>query len=393
MSVEARFHGAFSQTLCHVTSYSYGCCKVGAMKGVSGLQQRQVVLAVALSAMLVTAGCSGILGSGGDGGSSGAQLDSVPSNAEFVGYVDASGMVSDDSLVSLANTALEARAESSPYYEGPTSVSEMLDQFENESGLSPEKFHDVTFFGTTQDSTGTGTDTAGMIVTSEFSGDEIVSSMEESGTELTEESYAGTTVYTYGYDNQNAVAALGDGTFALGDTEAVKNVLNVDAGEADALTGDLRQAYENTDVGYVRFAVDVPQDQIPSEQLGANSPLDTSAFNTVKFVTGSFATSGDSVTSKVNMVSESADDASRTADLVDGALSIYSGVGNEEIRSTMEKISVEQNDDTTTVSFTDSVENLEEVLKAMYSMDTGSSASESGSSTETAEAASLAATA
>ncbi|AHG05272.1 hypothetical protein HALDL1_09695 [Halobacterium sp. DL1] len=270
----------------------------------------------------MTAGCTGILGSGGESGGSGAQLDSVPANAEFVGYVDASGMVGDDSLRTLANTALETQAQTSQYYEGPESVSEMLDTLEEESGLDPQKFNDVTFFGSPGDTVATNAEQAGMIVTTEFSEDEIISSMEESGTELAEESYGDTTVYTYGFENQNAVAALGDGTFALGDTAAVKSVVDVESGDADALSGELRSEYKDTDDGYVRFAMNVPQEQIPSEQLGANSPLDTSAFNTVQFVSGSFSTSGDSVTANVNMVSESSGDASRTADLVDGALSI-----------------------------------------------------------------------
>ncbi|WP_232701834.1 hypothetical protein [Halobacterium wangiae] len=343
------------------------------------LRGRQALLAVALAAMLVTAGCTGILDSGGDGAGSGAQLDSVPNDAEFVGYVDASGMVGDDSLRSLANTALETQAETSPYYEGPESVSEMLDEAEAESGLSPEKFNDVTFFGTSGDQVATNAEQAGMIVTTEFSAEELVSSMEDEGTELTEETYGDTTVYTYGYENQNALAVLGDGTFALGDVAAVESVVDVRAGDADALAGDLRSAYENTDDGYVRFAMNVPQEDIPSEELGEGSPIDTSAFNTVRFVSGSFSTSGDSVTANVNMVSESSDDASRTADLVDGALSLYSGVGNEEIRTTLEKISVSQNGDTTTVSFTDSVENLEDLVETMYTMNTGASASASGS--------------
>lgn len=340
------------------------------------------MLAVALAAMLVTAGCTGILGSGGESGGSGAQLDSVPANAEFVGYVDASGMVGDDSLRTLANTALETQAQTSQYYEGPESVSEMLDTLEEESGLDPQKFNDVTFFGSPGDTVATNAEQAGMIVTTEFSEDEIISSMEESGTELAEESYGDTTVYTYGFENQNAVAALGDGTFALGDTAAVKSVVDVESGDADALSGELRSEYKDTDDGYVRFAMNVPQEQIPSEQLGANSPLDTSAFNTVQFVSGSFSTSGDSVTANVNMVSESSGDASRTADLVDGALSIYSGVGNEQIRSTLEKLSVSQNGDTTTVSFTDNVENLQELVETMYTMNAGASATASGSASD-----------
>lgn len=338
---------------------------------------RQALLAVALAAMLATAGCSGIL-TGGDGGSAGgAQLDSVPNDATMVGYVDAAGMVGDDSLRELANTAFTAQNENSEFYSGPTSVDEWLEQLENDSGLDPTKVQDMTFFGTPGENVPTNAEQAGMILRTDFSEDELVAAMEESGSELSEETYADTTLYTYGYEGQNALASLGDGTFAVGDRSAVQSVLDVDAGDADALSGDLRTRFKNTDSGYVRFAASVPQDQVPTEQLGQGSPVNTSSFNTVEYVTGSMATSGDEVSTQVNLVSSSSDDASRINDVIDGALSIYSGAGNEEIRKTLENVEVSQDGDTVTVSFSDNVDDLSDRIEALYTM--SGSASVSGS--------------
>lgn len=346
--------------------------------------RRQAVFAVALTAMLATAGCTGgVLDSGGNGSaSSGAQLDSVPANAEFVGYADLDGMVADDNLRTLMNTALETQSEESEYYDGPTSVEEMLDEAESESGLSPSDFHDVTFFGSSGENVPTNAQQSGMIVTTDVSEDELVAAMEDEGTDVTEETYGDSTIYTYGFDGQNAVTALGDGTFALGQTAAVKSVIDVDAGDEEALGGDLRTAYSNTDDGYVRFAMSVPQDDVPADQFDSQSPMNVSAFNSVEYLSGSFGTSGSDVSMDLNLVTDSSADGDRMYDLIDGALSLYSGVGGEEVQEALDKLSVEQDGDTVTVSFTDTVDNLEEYVAELYSgsVATGSASGSSATS-------------
>lgn len=332
------------------------------------LPRRQVVLALALAALVATAGCSSFLNSG-DGGSSGqaAQLDSVPNDADVVAYVDVDGMTADETLRSIANTALQAQAEQSEYSSGPSSVTEMLSQFENESGLSPTKFDDVTFFGQTPEAGSSNSENAGMIVTSEFTEDELVNALSEGETDLSEQPYKGTTLYTYGPDGQNAFAMLGDGTFAMGDTDAVKSVLDVRAGDTQALQGDLRTAFENTDSGYLRFAVNVPQDQIPADRMNSEAPINTSAFSSVEYVSGSLSTAGEVVNVKVNLVSASPDTAARTYDVLNGAISIYRGSGSEQIRKALEQVSVEQNGDTVTVSFADDKASIEEMITQLYS--------------------------
>ncbi|MFC3476662.1 hypothetical protein [Halobacterium litoreum] len=354
------------------------------------MRSRRALLAVAVVAMVATAGCTGgVLNAGGGGSGSGsAQLDSVPASAEFVGYADVDGMVSDDNLRALMNTALETQAEQSEYYDGPTSVEEMLNEAESTSDLSPSKFEDVTFFGAPGEQTATNAEQAGMIVTTDFTEDELVATLEENGEDLSESTYADTTLYTYGFQGQNAMAPLGDGTFALGDEAAVKSVLDVEAGNEEALGGDLRTAYSNTDDGYVKFAMAVPQDQVPADQLDSQSPMNVSAFNSVEFVSGSFSTSGSDVSMDMNMVTDSQANGDRMYDLVDGALQLYSGVGGEEVQEALDKLSVEQSGATVSVTFTDSVSNLEEYIEEMYSTSASGSASSStgsaGSMTATA---------
>ncbi|WP_232685820.1 hypothetical protein [Halobacterium zhouii] len=352
---------------------------------------RNAVVAIAVVAMLATSGCAGMLNSEASA-SGGAKLDSVPANAQMVGYVDAAGAVGDDSLRSLANTMLEAQAENSEYYEGPTSVAGMLDEAKNSSGLDPSNVHSVTFFATAEATSSMNAEHSGMVLASAYSEDELVSAMREEGSELSKSSYKETTLYTYGYSDDSALAVLGDGTFALGDVSAVKSVVDVRAGDQDAVGGDLRATYENTRDGYLRFAMDVPQKQVPADRIGAGSPVNTSAFNTVQFVSGSFYTSADEVGLDVSFTSKTESDASRVHDVVKGGISLYSGMVDDELRNALQKLSVSQSGDTVTVSYVNTVSNLETLLET-YSERMSGSTSASGSassSTSTDSSASLA---
>ena len=333
---------------------------------------RKALLALAVVAMLATAGCSGILGSDGNAGGGGAKLDSVPADAKMVGYVDVDGAIADDSLRSIANTMLEARAENSQYYVGPESVSGMLDQAENGSGLDPAKLNDVTFFTSASTTSDVETSRSAMILTSEFSESELTDAMREEGTEFTEGTYKDVTVYTYGFENANALAVLGDGTFAIGGVSSVESVIDVRAGDADALSGDLQSAFENTRDGYVRYAMDVSEQNIPSA-YSRGTQFNVSAFNAVQYVTGSFYASGDEVGMDVQLTSDSESSATRTYDVVNGVLSLYRGTASGELKSTLEKVSLSQDGNTVTVSYTNTAAELEASLEAMYNTDGSSS--------------------
>jgi len=351
------------------------------MSGSPRSKRRLALLAVGLSALLVTAGCTGSiggLGTSGDGG--GAHLDSVPASAEYVGYVDAAGMASDESLRSIANTALDARGEYDN--DAPADVDAMFEEAENGSGLDPSKVDTVTAFGTTPENPMEGDGSSAMVLSTSYTEDELVAAMEAQDAELTEETYGDTTLYALEGDEEydGVLAVLGDGTFAVGDRSVVESVVDVRAGDADALSGDLKAAFEDTDDGYVRFAMATPSDEASAE-VASQAPMDASALENVSFVSGSFATGDGNLTSTVNLVAASESDAEQTYELVDGALSLYSSMGDGEAQDALDAVSVEQDGETVTVTHTDTVENVEAHVEALYGFG-AASASVSGSASD-----------
>jgi hypothetical protein len=343
--------------------------------------RRLALLAVGLSALLVTAGCSGAIGGlGADGdGDGGPHVDSVPASAEYVAYVDAAGVASDDSLTAIANAALDARSEEDEDDDAPEDVEAMFEQAENDSGLDPTRVADVTSFGTTAETPMADGDDRGssaMVLSTSYTEDELVTAMEERDAELSEESYGDSTLYAYEGDEdyEGVLAALGDGTFALGDRSAVEQVLDVRAGDAAALDGDLKSTFEETDDdAYVRFAMATPSDETSAE-VAESAPMEASALENVTHVSGSFATGDGNVTTTIRLTAASADDAQQAYDLVDGAVSLYSSTSDGEVRDALEAVSVEQNGDTVTVTHSDTVENVEALVETVYGFGAGAGA-------------------
>lgn len=349
-----------------------------------------MLAAVGLSALLVTAGCAGsIAGLGADGDAAGPHLDSVPASAEYVAYVDAAGMASDESLRSIANAALDARTEYDD--DAPADVDAVFEAAENDSGLDPTKVEAVTAFGTTPENPMTDEASAAMVLATSYSEADLVAAMENQGAEFSEETYGDATLYVSerGSDYERVLAVLGDGEFAVGDRSTVERVVDVRAGDADALGGDLKGAFEDTTDGYVRFAMAAPSGDA-SEAVASQAPMDASALQSVEYVSGSFATGDGNVTTTVSLVAASESDAQQTYDLVDGVLSLYSSMDEGEFQDALDGVSVEQDGDTVTVAHTDTVENVESQVEALYGFGAGSASVSGSASASNSTSASIA---
>jgi len=369
------------------------------MSGSPRSTRRLALLAVGLSALLVTAGCAGGLGGlGADGdGSSGPHVDSVPASAEYVSYVDAAGMASDESLRSIANAALNASSEADD--DAPSDVDAAFEEAEDDSGLDPTKVESVTAFGASPENPMEGEGSSAMVLSTSYTEDELVSAMEAEDAERSEETHGDTTLYAYEGDEdyEGVLAVLGDGTFALGDRSTVESVVDVRAGDADALGGDLKAAFENTDDGYVRFAMATPsrEDVSSGDQVVGGTQMDVSALENVSHVSGSFATGDGNVTTTVNLVAASESDAEQLYDLVDGALSLYSSMGEQssETQAALDAVSVEQDGEAVTVTHTDTVENVESQVETLYGFGAASASATGSASASNSTSASLTAVA
>jgi len=334
--------------------------------------RRQPVLALVVAALLVTAGCSGVIpGTDGGGGDAGAALDTVPSEATGVFYVDVDGLLQSDAHRDLTNTYLSIVANQSTDYDGPTTAEEALQEAQNESGLDPTTIDAVTAFSNAE---ATG-DYSGVIVTGSFTESEFVNAQsEEQSYNFTETTYEGQPLYEPQdpprYADEMYIGVLGDGKVVTGSEAAVKDAIDVSVGNADALSGEVKSAFENSRDGFVRFAASVPQDQVPTDTANRSVPVDTTVYSSVTTVWGAHYVTGDTVGTTFTMQASSADAATDIRDVTDGAVSLASGyVSDDTAKDQLRAIEVTKDGDTVTVTYENSVSALQSVLQTLLGSD------------------------
>lgn len=313
--------------------------------------------------LVALAGCTGSIPGMSDGDST-DPIEYVPGGSEVVVHVDMA--VANDGET---NTLFEAMAQEDPETED---VEDAKAEFENETGLNPERVSDVVFFSVPADSDeefAVNDDAA--IAYTNWNEDDVVGALEEEHeVEYEETEQDGVTVYEPQVDEDEmmwseppSIAVLESGTYAFGDANAVNQSIAVAAGDADGLDGEMRNTFKSMNGGYVTMVVDMSGEEIPEEGY-AGEQIDMSVYNDVSVVGASYGTGSGTVNVDMVLQADSEDAASRIADATDGAISMVRGTAtDEDVRGQLENIEVEQNGDTVEVSYQGDVDTLVELFE------------------------------
>lgn len=338
---------------------------VGGGAAGGGLLAGKAKIAVA-ALVVVGGGGAAYAATGGDipfvGGSNG-MIDTVPEDVDLVMYVD-SGIADDQATNDLLDELSAISGTSDTEDVDPTA------RFENETDLSYDALNSVVVFGQYPDEGAagglggfSGASYSGALIESGWAEEDLVEAMEnapsgDATTVYEEEEYEGYTVYVqkpgeddiddFLQDTENPtwVGVIGNGNYVVGTEDAVKDALDVDAGEEDAFSGDLRTAYDNTRDGLVKFASAVPEDQVGSGMASQSA-------ENVDYVSGSYYSAGSStVGMEVRMVTGSSDDAENIIAQVDGGLaSAEESVQDEDVQALLDSVETSQSDSTAVVTF------------------------------------------
>lgn len=350
-----------------------------------GLETWQVVAVAGVAGLVLVAALGAAAGAvfllSGTG--SAADLQLVPDGVDAVTYVDVDQVTSDEGIREVVDAYLERRAES-PFYRGPTSTAEALDRFENETGLDPERAHRVTTFSKYDEETGRGAaEYSATIVRSDWTEEEVVSAIERRrDVSLQATDYKGATLYE---PVRRAtlpawVAVLGDGTYVIGTERAVKDVVDVDRGEAEPLSGELKGAFQGTRSGYVRFAARVPEERVPDRGLGAASGVNTSRVRAVEIVSGAYFSGGNTLGTETTFHATDEDTARDVEDVTRGSLSLARGLTKEaDVKAALRDVEVTRDGRRVTITYENTVDDITAALEAAREDDGAD-----GPSTETA---------
>jgi hypothetical protein len=317
---------------------------------------------------------SGSDGSGGDGNmpsGSGDALERagmVPSRADLVLHADYQQFVNDEDLKQLLEMGVQSGS-------GAGSVEEAL-QAQGVTGIDPGQLYDAVMFAEIPEDNPTEMTAAsygGAIVWSAISSSQLKTTLrEESQEQFTESTYNGTTILT-SESGENAFGFVTDGVLVAGTEAAVKDVIDVNGGSGDALSGPVTDGLGNTNAAPIRFAADLPQ----SGSMDGGDGSSTGGTGAVQYtnemdvVSGSlFYKSESEVGFRVNMTMTDEQQASELKTLMDQFKTQYEQQademeqGGEQLKQMLDNLSISQSGTTLSVSYQDTVEGLMQLAQS-----------------------------
>jgi len=226
----------------------------------------------------------------------------VPQKASMIAKISIDSVLAD-------NTIRNAYDEADKGTDAPTTFNELLQTYQDKTGLDFTAFKEAILFGdindlstiTPENGLAASQGYFGVIVSGTFKNDDLIAGIESgTGQKLESESYNGYEVYTITDTSNNSntgrLAFLDEGVLVIGSSEAVKDVIDVKNGQK-GLDNDLLTAYENLNGSLGKLALSIPKEwlsQIPDEQdMGAMGKLELKPFRDMKTVSVTFNQAGD----------------------------------------------------------------------------------------------------
>jgi len=353
---------------------------------------RGKIAVLCIVTLVVFTGC---LHSGGDS-ASGEPIENVPSQADFLMQIDGA-ILEDPTTEQLVDASIETSMENDPNYDGPESYEEWRNNLSSETDIDPTSFGEGVAFGeipedamtmTPQPGQGQSSEEYfGFVFTAEWTEDEMVETIEGNATVSTEE-YSGTTVYViepdapetqseFGSQEQQTAyaAALPDGTFVFGTEGAVQDSIDVANGDAEAVSGELREEFDRVRDGYITFTATVPDMGMggDSESPGGSGMGPGAgaggfeSFNNITVASGSYYTSGeDTIGMSMNLRTDSSEDAQNIRDGINGMVQLAS-LGGGNFSDMFDPLEISLDDTTVVVGYEVTVDEFTQMLEDLPS--------------------------
>lgn len=111
----------------------------------------------------------------------------------------------------------------------------------------------------------------GLMLQGSFDEADLIAELEAlSGSDLVQEAYKGTNVYTLADDpDEFTLSVLDSKTFAIGTGGAVKDIIDIRSGDAEPASGTFIDAFNDLGGGVFGLVAKVPQDSFEDEDLGS----------------------------------------------------------------------------------------------------------------------------
>lgn len=311
-------------------------------------------------------------------------VDTVPAGVDYVVYLDP-GVRDDRTTRDLVDGFVEIARDQHADYDGPASYEALRENVseQTDSDVDIDNLNHAVLYGRYPDVSGSAADTGadveyvGVLVDSTWNETRFVD-LVANGTDYERREYEGTTVYVQrpGDEEDSAAAGetddptwvgvLGDGRYVVGTEQAVRDALDVHAGAADPFDGRLREQYDATREGYLRFAVNVPK---PGDVTPATGAVLTDnqfgAFRNLSTVAGAYYTDEDAIGMELRLGTASEDDASDLRAILEGTFALTEeSMRTREMEQLIDSTTFEREGTTVVVTFQRPVEEILTAVEA-----------------------------
>lgn len=314
----------------------------------SVVSRRRVGIALALVLVLAAGAVAASLFL--DSGESTGPLEAVPAGVDYVGTLEPDEMAADRHVASTTRRSLRFQ-ENVDFYDGPPFPTSFA--VSREGSLEPEDAAWVTYFGRTN-----GSSYDARIVRANWTAQALVSAVEaRHNVTLSPGEYRGEFYHAGG---GYGVAVLPNDTFVVGNDTAVRDAVDVARGEAEALDGPLREQYEATSDGYVRYAYRFRPANVP------NYPFVGESVRRIQYVSSAYYRNGSRVGVAVNLTVDDEEGARSVESILNAGITFYRiETSNATLRGELEKIELERASDEVRISYESSPEGYRVLIRGL----------------------------
>ncbi|MFH1470910.1 MAG: hypothetical protein ABIF01_04130 [Candidatus Micrarchaeota archaeon] len=277
----------------------------------------------------------GCLGFGGPEG----ELFLVPDKADAYLVMKPSAILADEDVI---NSMKES---------GTGDIEAQFQKARDELGFDLQKINKATVFMKLDGTTGSSMPYGGAVLYGEFDSNTIAAKLREQG-EITEEQYGGFTIYTRDardvyksidgtdemYSKQpemSSVAVINSKTAVFGTPETVRDCIDVKNGQKKALAeaGLERVAGAVDKNGMAFFVMRIPDTLKKEAEESETGIVDTKSFSKMTHLGVSFNKAGSNMALRVAVLFQTAKDAEKSSDVLQGLVIMAKGMTEEDSAS------------------------------------------------------------
>lgn len=314
-------------------------------------------------AMVGTIGILGLIAAACGSSDSTKAIDLVPAQSNALGSIDLAQVLSDADVQ--AGYEMIAAAND----DAPATFEELLALGVEEVGVDLKGFQEIVFFGELE---GADADFAGVMASGSPPQEEIFEALlAVEGNDLVTAEYGGQSLLLSGED-ESATTVLG-GVLVLGSVNAVHAVVDVFNGDADALEGDLLDAYDELGDVWVKVVLDVPAgatDDLMGDGGDIGLPIDLGGILDIERVTVVADRNGEDGVLAVTLVYATDEEAANTAETLDALLTLASSFSDDpQLDSLTEMLSITSTEESVELEIRQTIQEILDSLEGVLEGD------------------------